>query len=369
MTALDIWNYLTELLSGGGDWPLHVFFVVLATLVAGSAVRTLIGKLSQKSRSTDNVVDDAFFDSLVTPARGLVWLLGLSSAAHIVGGHSDSIIFESIGSIRNVGIVLMLTWFIQRFIRCYVDLYIKSKTEKGEHVDTTLVLGIGKLFRGTVAITAALIVLQNLGVNISGLLAFGGVGGIAIGLAAQDICKNMFGGFTIYFDRHFAVGDWIRSPDREIEGKVVQIGWRTTAIRTFNKRLLYIPNSVFTTIALENPSRMSHRRIYEHVGVRYDDISSLPKILDEVKSYLKNHPDIDSSQTLMVNLDEFADSSVNFFIYVFTRTTVWTEYHDVKEQVMFEISEIVSRNNSEMAFPTRTLHINHEMALEDMKQI
>ena len=206
MTALDIWNYLTELLSGGGDWPLHVFFVVLATLVAGTAVRTLIGKLSQKSRSTDNVVDDAFFDSLVTPARGLVLLLGLSSAAHIAG-HSDSIIFESIGSIRNVGIVLMLTWFIQRFIRCYVDLYIKSKTEKGEHVDTTLVLGIGKLFRGTVAITAALIVLQNLGVNISGLLAFGGVGGIAIGLAAQDICKNMFGGFTIYFDRHFAVGD------------------------------------------------------------------------------------------------------------------------------------------------------------------
>ena len=183
------------------------------------------------------------------------------------------------------------------------------------------------MLRGTIAITTALIILQNLGINIGGLLAFGGVGGIAIGLAAQDIFKNVFGGFTIYVDRPFAVGDWIRSPDREIEGKVEQIGWRVTAIRTFNKRLLYVQNSVFTTIALENPSRMSHRRIYEYIGVRYDDIASLPKILDEVKVYLKQNPDIDQSETLMVNLDEFADSSVNFFIYTMTRTTVWAEYH------------------------------------------
>ncbi|MDC1311641.1 mechanosensitive ion channel family protein [Burkholderiales bacterium] len=362
---MEIWNFLTELLDR--DWPLHVFLVVLITLVIGSFVRVVIAKLSRKSRSTENVLDDALFDSLVAPARGLVWIVGLSSAAHIVGGHSESIVFDSIGSIRNVGIVLMLTWFSQRFIRSYIDLFMRSKSTKGEHVDTTLVLGIGKLLRGTVAITAALIVLQNLGVNIGGLLAFGGVGGIAIGLAAQDICKNMFGGFTIYFDRHFAVGDWIRSPDRDIEGTVEQIGWRTTAIRTFNKRLLYIPNSIFTTIALENPSRMSHRRIYEHIGVRYDDIGSLSKILNEIKAYLRKNTDIDQNQTLMVNLDEFADSSVNFFIYAMTHTTNWSEYHQVKERVMFEINGIIERNNAEIAFPTRTLHINNETALNELR--
>ena len=215
--------------------------------------------------------------------------------------------------------------FLERFIRAYTELLDISTEDKGEAVDKTLVYGLGKLLRGTIAITTALIILQNLGINIGGLLAFGGVGGIAIGLAAQDIFKNVFGGFTIYFDRPFAVGDWIRSPDREIEGKVEHIGWRVTAIRTFNKRLLYVPNSVFTTIALENPSRMSHRRIYEYIGVRYDDISLLPKILDEVKVYLKQNRDIDQSETLMVNLDEFADSSVNFFIYTMTRTTVWAE--------------------------------------------
>ena len=296
-----------------------------------------------------------------------MWILGLSIAVHIVAIHSDSVVFQSVSAIRNVGIVLMLTWFLQRFIRSYVALFIDSKLSAEEPVDTTLVHGLGKLLRGAVAITATLIVLQNLGVNIGGLLAFGGVGGIAIGLAAQDVFKNMFGGFTIYFDRPFSVGDWIRSPDRDIEGIVEHIGWRVTAIRTFNKRLLYVPNSVFTTIALENPSRMSHRRIYENIGVRYSDIASLPKILDEVKAYLRQNMDIDQNQTLMVNLDEFADSSVNFFIYVLTHTTNWSEYHQVKEKVLFEINEIIERNNSEIAFPTRTLHINNEVALNDLR--
>ena len=365
---MEIWNDLTELYGMDVRLSFHVFFVVLATLIAGRCVRHIIVKLGSKSRATENVLDDAFFDSLVAPVKGLVWILGFSMAAHLVAAHSSSVFFQSVGTIRNIGIVLMMmTWFLQRFVRTYTELLIISKEAKGEAVDKTLVYGLGKLLRGTIAITTALIILQNLGINIGGLLAFGGVGGIAIGLAAQDIFKNVFGGFTIYFDRPFAVGDWIRSPDREIEGKVEHIGWRVTAIRTFNKRLLYVPNSVFTTIALENPSRMSHRRIYEYIGVRYDDISSLPKILDEVKVYLKQNRDIDQSETLMVNLDEFADSSVNFFIYTMTRTTVWAEYHEVKERVMFEISEIISRNHSEIAFPTRTLHVKNEMAINGLE--
>lgn len=364
---MENWSDLTGFLNIDIDWHIQVFLVVLVTLIVGGFVRGIISNLSGRSRSTENVLDDAFFDSLVSPARGVVWILGLSIAVHIVAIHSDSVVFQSVSAIRNVGIVLMLTWFLQRFIRSYVALFIDSKLSAEEPVDTTLVHGLGKLLRGAVAITATLIVLQNLGVNIGGLLAFGGVGGIAIGLAAQDVFKNVFGGFTIYFDRPFSVGDWIRSPDRDIEGTVEHIGWRVTAIRTFNKRLLYVPNSVFTTIALENPSRMSHRRIYENIGVRYSDIGSLPKILDEVKAYLRQNTDIDQNQTLMVSLNEFADSSVNFFVYALTHTTNWSEYHQVKEKVLFEINEIIERNDSEIAFPTRTLHINNEVALNDLR--
>ena len=161
----------------------------------------------------------------------------------------------------------------------------------------------------------------------------------------------------IYLDRPFAVGEWIRSPDRNIEGTVEKIGWRLTCIRTFDKRPLYVPNATFANVAVENPSRMSHRRIYETVGIRYDDAGKMAIIVEEVKAMLTGHPDIDASQTLMVYFTSFAPSSLDFFIYAFTRTTVWAEYHRVKQDVLLKVVEIIDRHGAEIAFPTSTLHI------------
>ena len=181
--------------------------------------------------------------------------------------------------------------------------------------DATTTHAVGKLLRVSVIVTAVLSILQTLGISISGILAFGGFGGIAVGFAAKDLLANFFGGLMIYLDRPFALGDWIRSPDREIEGTVESIGWRLTVIRTFDMRPLYIPNSVFANIAVENPSRMKNRRIYETIGVRYEDAALLAKIVEDVETMLRADADIDQDQTMMVNFNEFADSSLNFFIY------------------------------------------------------
>ena len=152
--------------------------------------------------------------------------------------------------------------------------------------------------------------MQAFGLSLSGLLTFGGVGGLIVGLAAKDLLSNFFGGMMIYFDRPFKVGDWIRSPDRQIEGTVERIGWRMTIIRTFDKRPLYVPNSVFSNIVVENPSRMLNRRINETFGLRYQDANKLALIVDDVKAMLETHPDIDAKQTLIVNFDKFGPSTL-----------------------------------------------------------
>ena len=162
----------------------------------------------------------------------------------------------------------------------------------------------------------------------------------------------------IYMDRPFNVGDWIRSPDKEIEGTVEKIGWRSTIIRTFDKRPLHVPNSIFSNISVENPSRMSNRRIKETIGIRYDDLSKMEKIINDVEKMLKNHTDIDTTETLMVNFNEFAPSSLDFFIYTFTKTTDWAHYHKIKQDVLLKIINIIESNGAECAFPTSTLHIS-----------
>ena len=250
-------------------------------------------------------------------------------------------IFERVGTLRSVALGVLVAWFLNRFIKeiqAVVTLPRREGTES--RWDSATASAVGRVLRASVIITTGLLILQAYGLPIEGVLAFGGVGGIAVGFAAKDLLANFFGTLMLLIDKPFVVGDWIRSPDREIEGTVEEVGWRTTRIRTFDRRPLYVPNSNFASLAVENPERMENRRIYETFRVRYEDMPNVKKLIDEVREMLRNHPAIDVTRSLMVNLDTYTEFSVNFFVYTFTKTTEWTEFHEIKEEILLLISDI-----------------------------
>lgn len=337
-------------------WIVNVFILVLVTLVIAFIVKRVLGKLEQKSQRTSTPWDDGLIEALQLPCRVFIWMMGISFAADLVATHAASSISPFTGKVREVGLVVLVTWFLIRLAKT-VEVNLMKPSSQSDRLDATTARALGKLIRASIFITATLIVMQSLGYSISGILAFGGIGGLAVGFAAKDLLANFFGGLTIYLDRPFKVGDWVRSPDKEIEGTVEDIGWRLTRIRTFDKRPLYVPNATFTQISLENPSRMLNRRIKETIGIRYDDAAKMSVIVEQVKAMLLNHPDIDTTQTLIVNFNSFAPSSLDFFIYTFTKTTNWIKFHEIKQDVMLKIIEIIEANGAECAFPTSTLHI------------
>jgi MscS family membrane protein len=173
----------------------------------------------------------------------------------------------------------------------------------------------------------------------------------------------------IYFDRPFKVGDWVRSPDRQIEGTVERIGWRMTIIRTFDKRPIYVPNAVFSSIVVENPSRMLNRRINETIGIRYDDAEKVATIVDQIKSMLENHPDIDAKQTLIVNFNGFGPSTLDLLVYTFTKTVNWIRFHEVKQDVLLQIMDIIHQNDADIAYPTQTLKIEPQSVHAEAQNI
>jgi len=358
-TLIEFQNYF-----GSNSWVAQVFIVVFLTLLISFLQKRILGKLLAKLQETRIYWDDALVDAARRPLTILIWIIGLSFAAEIVSHESGAVIFGAIDPIRDVGVIFTLAWFLVRFIERTEKNIVLKKEARGEEVDRTTADTIAKLLRISVIITALLVMMQTLGFSISGVLAFGGIGGIAIGFAAKDLLANFFGGLMIYMDRPFNVGDWIRSPDRDIEGTVENIGWRLTRIRTFDKRPLYVPNSVFATIAVENPSRMTNRRIKETIGIRYDDVGKMEAIIDDVKKMLQEHDDIDANQTLIVNFNEFASSSLDFFIYTFTKTTNWIRFHEVKQDVLLKVIGIVESHGAECAFPTSTVHIPDGMSVE-----
>ncbi|MBV7300919.1 mechanosensitive ion channel family protein [Enterovibrio paralichthyis] len=341
------------------DWMEHIALMLGAAALAWLVWKVVFRQLLAVSKKTRTHWDTIVLHSISTPISVFIWLWPTSFSIGSLLELTAKVGSDWMNASRRMLVMALVLWVVLRLVNAVEEYLLQSDSR-----DQTTVSAIGHVMRLSLAVIGVLTLLQEFGISLTGLLTFGGVGGLIVGLAAKDLLSNFFGGLMIYFDRPFSVGDWISSPDRNIEGTVERIGMRMTMIRTFESRPLYVPNSVFSSIVVQNPSRMQHRRIRETIGIRYKDADKMAVIVDEVKTMLQNHPDIEQNATLMVNFDAFAGSSLEFFIYTFTKTVNWARYHEVKQDVMLKIIEIVQRNGADFAFPTRTIAFDRDDAVE-----
>ncbi len=245
------------------QWLLSIGVLLLCTvivwLVLSRIKRHLLPRLEKTPRSWDATLLDAFY----LPAQNLLFFLFIVIACQVTIGRFEDWQVFSTGLIlfKKLGVILALFWFLVRYIARVETYMLTVKIDVARKRDRTSVRAVSQLLRVILVVIIFLIIMQIFGLPITSLLAFGGFGALALSFAAKDTLANFFGGMMIFWDKPFSVGDWVRSTDRDIEGTVDHIGWRLTRIMTFDRRPLYVPNSLFSTILLENPSRMTHRRI------------------------------------------------------------------------------------------------------------
>ncbi len=360
----QIWTDLVSMF-GGQVWILMVISILTITVIVDVIQRYVLKTVHIRLDRRGHVWIDSFVDAARAPASFFIWVTGLVLAltSTITQFEVDIDLVPHINAFKNTILTLSAGWFVIRLVQ-RLELHLKEVARDNDRLDEVTVEAFAKIIKLLAFILTGLFFLSAFGVSLTGLLAFGGVGGIAIGFAAKDLLGNVFGGLMLYLDKPFKKGEWIRSPDKEIEGTVENIGWRMTTVRTFDKRPLYIPNGIFANIAIENPSRMTNRRIKETMGIRYADVAKIRVIIKDVKKMLETHPEIDQRQTIIVNFNSFGPSSLDFFIYTFTKTTNWIRFHEIKQDVLLTISDIVESHGAEMAFPTRTLHIEPMQELD-----
>ncbi|MFD2722383.1 mechanosensitive ion channel family protein [Ignatzschineria indica] len=261
-----------------------------------------------------------------------------------------------------IGLILIQSLFFM------VNSLERSQIEKG--ADKTSAKIITRVLKIAIFLIVLLLFGEHFGLSLSGLMTFGGIGGIAIGFASKDVLSNFFSGVMLFFERPFNIGDWINSPDRKIEGVVKEIGWRSTKIMTFDNRPLYIPNALFSSISVENPGRMTNRRINTEIGLRYEDADKVNAVVNDIRTMLQQNPKIDLTQTLLVYFNAFGESSLNIMIYCFTKTVKWAEWLEAQQEVYLKIIEIVHKNGADFADTTQLLYLdNNEGALKvEVKQ-
>jgi MscS family membrane protein len=349
-------DFIVQLFESELAWFAKSLLVFVVTGLVDVLWRKYVTRVIE-SCSPERVYWRGLWFSIRKPIDIAIWLTGIFFIGYFTLSHFEQLnSLETVLKKNNVFILLIALWVIARFIR-FAEAESAERIEDGKDlkIDKTSVHAMARLARLVLSLVALLMILQAFGVNISTLLALGGVGGLAIGFAAKDMLANFFGGLVIFLDRPFTIGDWVCSPDRKIEGTVEHIGWRQTRIRTFDKRPLYIPNSIFTSIIVENPSRMINRRIYETISLRYQDAGVIGEVISSIKLMLQAHPDIDTEQTMIVNLNKFGSYSLDFFVYTFTKTTNWVEFHRIKQDVMLKIISIAHKHGADFAYPTQAI--------------
>ncbi len=354
-------NIIFDLVGTDSGWYLKVLLVLIVILTINLSTKFLLTTIKKQTDKTKNIWDDAIIGSIYRPITFFVWFYGavitikIFNIEILLNQNTGFFSGKFISNIEQSGIIITIALFLLSLTRNLQVAIIRNNEILDREIDHSTYDAISKIARLSIFITSGLIILQTFGFSITGVLAFGGIGGIAVGFAAKDMLANFFGGLVIHLDRPFKIGDWIRSPDREIEGVVEKIGWRQTRIRNFRRNLVYIPNSIFMNAIVENPSRMSHRRIHETIGLRYKDLTKIGIITNEVKLMLENHKDIDNSQTILVSFNAFNDSSVDFFVRAYTNSVGWEDFHYIKEDILLQINKIIENHSAEIAYPTRSI--------------
>ena len=256
-------------------------------------------------------------------------------------------------------IILCIIYFIYAAVPVIMSAFNRLKHPDSILLDDTLLIFFAKIIKAVIVIIAVLIVLGEFGVNINGLITGVGLGGLTFALAAQDTASNIFGGLVIISDKPFAVGDWIQTAS--IEGTVEDISFRSTRIRTFDDALLVVPNSTLSSASITNWSKMNKRKVKFNIGLTYNTAPSQVKnIIADIETFLNSHKDI-VSDTPLVKLDEFGSSSLNIMVMFFTSQTSLAELKRVREEINYEILDVVHRHESSFAFPSTSVYMEKNL--------
>jgi len=325
--------------------------------------------------------------SFLGPLRVLLVLIAIAQATRILFlRESDERILDVLGSLY----VVLIVWALLRLIDNFVMLYSSELLHRYPTLRGELVNFVSSVIRFTVIVVAALYLLQHFGFDIRALLASLGIGGLAVAFAAKETIANIFGCISIIADDMCQQGDWIVTPNGE--GMVIDVGLRSTKIRTFDNAVIFLPNAHLAGVDVRNWSRRKlGRRIKFTLGLEYgSDMKQVQKTVDDIRAMLLAHEGITDAttdvssytrqqlakisdtmdrqgikRTLLVYLDALGDSSIDILIYCFSKTVDWQGWLEVKQDVIFRCCAIVEANGLNIAFPSQTLYLRKDGGQEE----
>ncbi|MFA9614543.1 MAG: mechanosensitive ion channel family protein [Deltaproteobacteria bacterium] len=324
--------------------PLTYLAALLPTWIVGRLVR---GRETEMSRK---------FSLLITgPIRVVLWVLFIRAAVSYIGVSATGRSLFSAGPLLTIA----LAWVAIRLADLVFDWWAENLQEKGEKSAVVLVQPVRKIAKGLVVLFAALLWLDNIGFNVSTLLAGLGVGGIAVALAAQDTLKNFFGSVMILLDKPFSVGQ--RVTVKGHDGVVEDIGLRSTKIRLLTGHQATVPNDQMANIDIENIGRRPHIRRLTNITITYDTPpEKIEKAVNIIETTLDNHEGMETDFPPRVYFNEFNPYSLNILVLYWYHPPDYWSFLAFSQRVNLQIMREFEKEGIQFAFPTSTTYLTQD---------
>ena len=254
-------------------------------------------------------------------------------------------------------VIVAAGWFLVRLVDVAGDIILRLFEDRDDDLGTAMVPVARKILKTFIVAVVLIMALQNMGINVAGLVATLGIGGLAIAMAAKTTLENLLAGITIAFDRPFKMGDYIDVGG--VAGTVEDLGLRSTRLRTVNRTIVTIPNSKIVDSKVENYAVRDKLRILTTFGVQYDtSLDQVVFIVDEFKRYLMAHPAV--MDGFRVRFVGFSDSSLDIEVVGYINRADFTEFTGIREEIYMELGKIVMASGAEMAYPSQTLYMGKD---------
>lgn len=351
---------ITFLTSQNGFWgqmyfgnTLRMYVVALLILIAFSVFflilqRIILVKLDKLSKKTKTDIDDVMIETVRHVKPPFYWFLSFYIAVKFL------MFPDMVGRILDAAIVIVLVVQVLTASSTFINFLFKKLAARQKESSSKTAMGyLAKLAKIALWSLGILLILSNLGINITSLVAGLGVGGIAVAFALQSILGDLFSSFAIWFDKPFVVGDFVVVGEHS--GTVEKIGIKTTRIRSLQGEEIVISNQELTTTRIQNFKRLKERRVVFYIGVEY---STSPKQLKDIPMTIQNiFKDITQVRFDRAHFFRFDDSALTFEIVYYVESDEYEVYMDVQQTINLGIHEAFLEKGINMAFPTQTIHL------------
>jgi MscS family membrane protein len=335
------------------QWIALLLLIVLAYGASWIAARSMVRLLEPMVRRSRTSVDERFLEALIGPARLAIGLLLVAVAVLALGLPLAA--RDAFAGLERAAGIIIVAWALVRLVDVGAGMAVERLRGRGRPAAVSMVPLGSKAAKVLVIALSVIATLQNVGMNVTGILAGLGIGGLAIALAAQKTVENLFGGITLILDQPVRVGDFCRFGDRV--GTIEDVGLRSTRVRTLDRTVVSVPNGQFSALPLENFSARDRIWFHPKIGLRYETTpDQLRYVLVEIRTLLYAHPMVDPDPA-RIRFVGFGDSSLDLEVFAYVRTADYGEFLAVCEDLYLRIMEIVAASGTGFAFPSQTLYM------------